>query len=279
VRTISVIGFDHIMAGVRTFDSVERDFGALGFEVVERLDESFRPIPELLVCFSDGSCIEFQEISAENPHAPDNRYFSITRDWTGLTDYALSVTGIEAHRDAFAAAGHPAATVRQVDRQTLAGAPWGIKVAALGRSVGSPLLPILSERTAGVSVRVPPPTGGQHPNGATRVAGVVLASADPDAAAALLSQLLGDVLGARPASGPSETGAGWPGPVWEFDGRWVTIAPLDYPGVADYLGQVGDGVLEISVGTEAGPTPGPAQGELHDVQLAHGLRIRQVFDA
>jgi hypothetical protein len=266
---IPLISFDHIMAGVRQFGRLESDFADAGFAVIERHDEGTRPIPERLVCFADGSCIEIQEISADNPNAPANRYWTITRDRTGFTDYALSVNEVEWHRDSFAANGHPAGSVNEVSRRTRAGAPWGIKVAALGRSVGSPVLPMLIEHTTDISIRVPPPPGGVHPNGATRVAGVVLVAADPASA----TKVLDDLLGAHSESGPEK---GFESPQWFFGDRWVTLAAASYPGAAEYLATVGDGVLEVSLASLTAARPRRGEGELFDPDRLHGLRLRQV---
>ena len=260
---------DHIVVVVRDLQRASADYQRAGFTVTPGGEHTGGATHNALISFGDGAYFEL--IAFREPDRPqDHRWWSRLAQGEGLVDYALLSDDLAA--DAAALRGRGLAGRDPVDGGRLR--PDGQRIAwrslMLGRGVGHPALPFVIEDVTPPPLRVPGGPATHHRLPATRVAGLTLVVASLSEGVATFASLLGAEGG--PAD-PSVEGAG--GAVRFGLGRqWLELVqPGDESGaLGQYLEARGEGPYEVVLGGDG--AAGPGSGELLELGLTHGARIR-----
>lgn len=215
---------DHVLLLVHDLDSAAATLTAAGFSVQTRADREVKGGSTYrFVTFDDGSYVLLTAFTPEGAAA--HRLASVIRDGEGWADYSFCVASVDRAAQAATAAGMTMGPVHAVTNQVASGAEWGLRLLVAGRGAnGDDALPFLVEDTVNRHVRIPAPV--PHANGATGIAGITVAAADPAATLARLAVLLGQ------SAAPGATAA-------DLGGVRVTAVPT----VAGAPGTAGQGGL------------------------------------
>lgn len=180
------IAFDHLVLLVDDLDAAARDFAALGFTVQERADSnpSHGSTVFRFVSLADGSYILLTAFASDAARA-GHRLGPVMDAGGGWADYSFSVADAGAAGAALTAAGHATKGPVPVSNVLVSGDRWALDLVMCGRGAGGDdAAPFLVSDVAGRGHRIPAPV--PHANGATGIAAVTVASADPRQLADLL---------------------------------------------------------------------------------------------
>jgi hypothetical protein len=252
-----LLGIDHLVVAVPDLGTAMTGFTTLGFTVVPG-GRHPQGTHNALIAFADGAYLELIAFFEPNPR---HRWWDQLQRGGGLIDFCLRTTDLAADLAAFRAAGVEMDDPRPLSRVR----PDGVALAwrlGIPRGPWPRIAPFLIEDETPRSERVPAET--THANGATGVASVTVALADP----AVARRAWEGVAGAR-----VETGAC---PDIDAAGIRVTVGPHRFDFVAP---RSGAGPL---AGWLRARGPSPWAIALHasapagwlDVDTAQGARIR-----
>lgn len=252
-------GIDHVVIGVRGLATASADYAALGFVVTPGGEHAGGATHNALVAFADGAYLEL--IAFAEPDRPqEHRWWSKMAAGEGLIDVALRADAVATEASRLRAAGLVGDGPQEGGRKR----PDGERVAWRNLVVEHPevSLPFLIEDVTPRSLRVAEGEATQHPNGATGVAGLAVAVADLDDAAAVFAAFLGTDA-ADAASGPGAARRFSVGP------HWLELVP----GVA--AGEGPNGTSAHRLGPVGLVLRGAAESETTlPLDRTHGARIR-----
>ncbi len=236
------ITFDHLVLLVNDLDAA-RDFGALGFTVLDRADTSIGSTVFKFVSFADGAYIlltAFPSPEARQGH----RLGPVMDSGEGWADYSFVVPDAKTTGAGFDKAGLAAEGPVSVSNVLAGGEPWALDLLMTGRgAAGDVALPFVVSDVEGRGHRIPGPSS--HRNGATGIASLAVSTDKPDLVKQTLEQIGGTALGERV----------------RFGAVHVDILPLDAPG-----GRPGGGMVSVTLtGTE---------DRDFDIGLTHGAPMR-----
>ncbi len=179
---------DHVLLLVDDLDAAAADMTAAGFTVQTRADREVKGGSTYrFVSFPDGSYLLLTAFTPEGAAA--HRLARVIAGGQGWADWSFCVADVEAARAAGLAAGLAMGPVHVVANRVASGEEWGLRLLVSGRgSGGDEALPFLVQDRLNRHVRIPAPL--PHPNGATGIAGLSVAAADPAASARALAVLL-----------------------------------------------------------------------------------------
>ena len=249
-----ITGLDHLVILVRDLDCAARDYERLGFAVTPGGEHADGLTRNALVPFQDGSYLEL--VAFVNPDdSRDNvwgwRRFVATG---GLVDHCLAsddlVSDARRLREAGFEVSGPADGGRRLpDGQEIR---WrSASVAQEGRA-----LPFLIEDLTPRPRRVPAGRAAIHPNGATGISALEIATPDPENAARSYATLAG---GPAPKEG---------GETMRLGSRAVSFAGPEDEDSQRRLDAIGSGPLAMELAS------GEGGKRFLDPDLTHGARIR-----
>ena len=167
-----ILGIDHIVIAVHALDSAMKTYRRLGFSVVDGGSHPYGS-HNALIGFKDGSYIELLGFYEESPAHP--WWDLLHKRGGGLIDFCLATDDIRADLAAFRAAGVAAGDLTEGGRKR----PDGYEVQWINNKVGGEfqgVLPFIIEDVTPRAERLPRET--THPNGATGIHCLSLATAD-----------------------------------------------------------------------------------------------------
>lgn len=175
---------DHIVILVDDLASATDSYEQLGFTVVAGGEHADGNTHNVLVSFADGTYLELLAFRRE---APQHTWWRHVAGGAGLIDFALLPGDTGA--DVAAARGRGLA----IDGPFAGGRlrPDGVRLAWQTARPANPALPFLCGDVTDRALRVPHGAAHQHPNGATGIAEVAIAVADPAHDSADYARLLG----------------------------------------------------------------------------------------
>lgn len=244
------ITFDHIVLLVHDLDQAVKDFGALGFTVLERADTSHGSTIFRFVSFADGSYILLTAYtSAEGMKG--HRLGTVLEAGEGWADYSFVVPNAVAAGEALKAKGFPVKGPNKVSNVLAGGEAWGLDLLMTGRGAGGDnALPFLVSDNEGRGHRIPGPS--EHANGANGIRSATVSTAD----IAKVVETLVAIGGTAEAGAPK-------GQRVRFANVWVDVVSLE-----DAVGgRAGGGIVNIVVTTAAG------EERQLDLGLSHGAPI------
>ena len=192
----TAIGLDHVAFAVRDLDAASADLAALGFHltpIAPHTDATGTPTGTANRCAMLGDGY-IELIATIDPARPSRTLAGFIERYEGAHILSLTVTDATAAQARLAAAGLSIA-IATTARPT----PYGIaRFERLPLTTTSPRLQLIQHHTPDLVWR---PEDITHPNGATALTEVIIASAAPAETAALLCRLAGRPLRPDPAGG------------------------------------------------------------------------------
>ena len=244
-----VTRLDHVVVLVRDLGAAVRDYESLGFAVTPGGEHADGLTRNALIPFHDGSYLEL--VAFLDPDGSRDNVWGWRRFVSsgGLIDYCVASDDLGADARRLEDLGFDVDGPHDGGRRLPGGPEIRWRVARI-RQDGR-VMPFLIEDLTPRSSRVPSGTAAEHPNGATGISCLEIATPDPGGATRTLAALIG----AR-------------GKTLRLDG--CTLSPVGPEGRGESMGRIdasGPGPLTVWLAAAA---PG---GEL-DRRLAHGVGIR-----
>lgn len=180
---------DHVVLLVRDLEGASQAFARAGFTVQRRADVSDKPGPGFrFVSFDDGSYLLLNAFSDEA--MARHRLGPLLREREGPGDWSVAVADMDGAIANAGAAGVVLGAENSVTNVLATGEAWGLRLLLVGRgSGGDDALPFLVQDVRGRAARIPAPRA--HANGATGIARLDVASADPAGSARRVAGLIG----------------------------------------------------------------------------------------
>lgn len=251
-----ILGIDHVVILVNDLAQASADYAALGFTVTPGGEHTGGATHNALVPFADGSYFELIAFKRDDP---GHRWARHAGRREGLVDFALLPGAIESDLNAARAGG--AAYVGPLPGGRLR--PDGLEVAwQLGLPPADDL-PFLCGDVTPRERRVPGGAARQHPNGASGIATVWVATNDLAAAASRYRALLGQEADIRADAELQARVA-----VFNVGQATIVVASADSGSspVQAHVHAWGPGPYALALAGGAGAaTP--------DLKLSHGVRL------
>ncbi len=198
-------GLDHLVVAVRDLDTARDAYERLGFTVTPRGHHTALKSANHTVMFRDDTYVELLGIEEKRPANAHYAAFLLKRE--GIAAVALKTADARAARAPLAAAGFP--TEESVDFGRPVDLPGGARDATFTITQIDPAATpggrvfLCQHHTPEVVWR---PDSLDHANGATGLAGLVIAADDPDAVAGAYARLFGTPVTTRGSARVVDTG-------------------------------------------------------------------------
>lgn len=195
---------DHIVLLVHDLAATTATCQAAGFGVSTRKDATQKGGASYrFVCFEDGSYLLLTAFTPEG--AASHRLGPILAETEGPGDWSLTVPSVDEASVFGAGAGVTLGATHDVAND-VKGGHWALRLLLTGIGAGGDdALPFLIEDVQGRNLRIPAPV--PHANGATGIAELTIAAADPEGSARRVAALAGlpQPLGTRLTVAPGQT--------------------------------------------------------------------------